>query len=71
MYKRQLALSIKPSLTAAEVKSLLERTARKIGSSADYDQNGHSRIFGFGCVDAEAVVEELLGDGGASQDAIA
>lgn len=59
-----LALSIKPDLTSAEVKSLLERTARKIGSNSDYDQNGHSQFFGFGCVDAEAMVVELLGGNG-------
>jgi subtilisin family serine protease len=51
-----LMLSRNPDLTAAQVKSILEQTARKIGSSETYGDNGHSRLFGFGCVDAAAAV---------------
>jgi subtilisin family serine protease len=56
-----LILSINPDLTAREVKSLIERTARKIGRQDSYDDSGHSREFGFGCIDAETAVRELLG----------
>lgn len=66
-----LTLSINSRLTAAEVKALLERTARRIGSDGQYDQNGHSRVFGYGCVDAEAVVQELQQGGNAPQQGIA
>jgi subtilisin family serine protease len=47
-----LVLTINPSLTAAEVKSILQQSARKIGAPEDYVQ-GHSRFFGHGCVDAK------------------
>ncbi|MDJ0633741.1 MAG: S8 family serine peptidase [Xenococcaceae cyanobacterium MO_188.B29] len=57
-----LLLSIKPDLTAAEVKDLLEKTARKIGDPSTYDANGHSPFFGYGCVDAAAAVDKLLAD---------
>lgn len=55
-----LLLSINPDLTAPQVKSLLEKTARKIGDPNSYDENGHSIFFGYGCVDAAAAVVELL-----------
>jgi subtilisin family serine protease len=55
-----LLLSIKPSLTAAEVKDLLEQTARKIGDLATYDTSGRSPLFGYGCVDAAGAVNKLL-----------
>ncbi|MBI4557934.1 MAG: S8 family serine peptidase [Candidatus Hydrogenedentes bacterium] len=60
-----LVLSVKPTLTAAQVKVLLQQTARKIGPrpSSDYDSNGHSTKFGFGCVKADAVVAALIGGG--------
>lgn len=67
-----LVLSLDASLTAAQVKSLLESNARRIGSNASYGTDGHSNLFGFGCVDAEAVVLELLQqDGNASPQDIA
>lgn len=53
-----LVLSVNPGLTAAEVKALLQRTARRIGPKSSYDANGHSRQFGFGCVNARAAVAE-------------
>lgn len=47
-----LVLSVNPALSAPEVKSLLCRTARKIGKPSDYGPTGHSRVYGFGCVSA-------------------
>ena len=48
-----LVLSVKPSLTNVQVKDILRRSARKIGSNYT---NGHSPYFGYGCVNAlEAV----------------
>lgn len=49
-----LLLSINPSLTAAQVKEILESTARQIGPPDSYDVNGHSILFGHGCVNADA-----------------
>ena len=57
-----LLLSIKPTLTAVQVKKLIESTARRIGPSTAYNSQGHSTEFGFGCINAEAAVEKLLGD---------
>lgn len=55
-----LVLGANPDLSAAEVRQILESTARKIGDASDYDANGHSRTFGFGCVDASAAVSHSL-----------
>jgi len=55
-----LVLSVAPTLTAAQVKRLLQQTARKIGGAAQYDSRGHSPRFGYGCVDAEAAVKAAL-----------
>lgn len=52
-----LILSVNPSLTAAQVKEIIQKTARKIGDQRDYDSRGHSDIFGFGCIDALAAVK--------------
>ena len=49
-----LVLSIDPRLTAAQVKSLLQESARKIGAAGEYNDQGHSANFGYGCVDAAA-----------------
>ncbi|HEX2610248.1 MAG TPA: S1/P1 nuclease [Gemmatimonadales bacterium] len=54
-----LILSIRPGLRATEVKELIERTARKIGDSRFYNSRGHSQVFGYGCLDAEAAVAGL------------
>lgn len=54
-----LLLSIKPTLTAVEIKELIESTARRVGPASSYI-NGHSREFGHGCVDAHAAVAKLL-----------
>ncbi|MER9300744.1 S8 family serine peptidase [Mesorhizobium sp. M0621] len=50
-----LVLSAAPRLGAAELRSILQLTARRIGGQA-YGPNGHSIYFGFGCVDAAAAV---------------
>lgn len=54
-----LVLSVKPNLSAAEVKRLLQGSARKIGPPSSY-KNGHSRQFGHGCVNALAAVLKVL-----------
>jgi len=63
-----LVLSANPELTAAEVKEVLQRSADKIVDSnpdgqldnnfGHYDQNGHSRWFGYGKVNAHRAVQE-------------
>jgi subtilisin family serine protease len=51
-----LVLSVNPTLTSAEVKALLQATARRVGPNQSYDASGHSNEFGYGCVNAlEAV----------------
>ncbi|MEL6467732.1 MAG: S8 family serine peptidase [Pseudomonadota bacterium] len=52
-----LVLGINPDLSAADVRRVLESTARKLGRSSDYDEHGHSTIYGYGCVDASAAVK--------------
>lgn len=54
-----LLLSINPDLTAGQVKKLLQDTARKIGPGASYT-NGHSPLFGYGCVDAAAAINQAM-----------
>jgi subtilisin family serine protease len=54
-----LLLSINPTLTAAQVKALIQQTARKIGPANAYDANGHAREFGYGCIDAVSAVKRL------------
>ncbi|QHT65343.1 S8 family serine peptidase [Rhodocytophaga rosea] len=54
-----LLLSVNPSLTSLQVKEILERTARRIGNPASYE-NGHSIYFGYGCIDADAAVQQAL-----------
>jgi Subtilase family len=55
-----LVLSVNPKLTSAEVKRILQRTARKIGPPGNYDSGGHSLTFGYGCVDAATAVRAIL-----------
>lgn len=55
-----LILSIKPDLSAAEVKNLLQESARKIGPESSYDAKGHSPLFGYGCVDADHAAKLVL-----------
>lgn len=57
-----LAISANPDLTATQVKQILQETADKIvdpnpdpalgQSKGNYDANGHSEWFGYGCVNA-------------------
>jgi subtilisin family serine protease len=54
-----LVLGANPALTAADVRQIVRATARRIGAETDY-QNGHSRSFGHGCVNAEAAVDLAL-----------
>lgn len=54
-----LILSIRPDLTADDVKLVIRSTARKIGGAAAYDSNGHSRQFGYGCVDAARALDAV------------
>jgi subtilisin family serine protease len=52
-----LVLSVNPTLTSAEVKALLQESARKIGDNGSYDAAGHSHQFGYGCVNAVEAVK--------------
>ncbi len=54
-----LILSTNPDLTAREVRSILERTADKIGYPSEYS-NGHSRKYGYGRINADKAVAEAL-----------
>ena len=55
-----LILSANPKLTAKQVKSILIKTADKIGHPSDYDSNGHSRRYGYGRVNADRAVAEAM-----------
>lgn len=52
-----LILSANPNLTAAQVKSILEKTTDKIGLPSDYDSSGHSIYFGYGRINALKAVQ--------------
>jgi len=54
-----LMLSANPDLTAREVKDILRVTADKIGNSYEY-QNGHSKKYGYGRINADKAVAEAL-----------
>lgn len=54
-----LILSANPNLTAKEVKEILQSTADKIGSPAEYS-NGRSLKYGYGRVNADKAVAEAL-----------
>lgn len=51
-----LILSAAPHLSPGELRSILERTARRIGDPENYDASGHSQYFGYGCINAAAAV---------------
>ncbi|MBT1688130.1 S8 family peptidase [Dawidia soli] len=55
-----LLLSLKPTLTSAELKDVLKSTARKIGGDAEYNAAGHSKKFGYGCINALEAVTNIL-----------
>lgn len=49
-----LLLSLRPDLTAAEVKDVLQRTATDLGAT------GYDTIYGYGLLNASAAVEEVM-----------
>jgi subtilisin family serine protease len=49
-----LCLSVNPNLTAAELRTVLQETADKVGG-VTYNQ-GHSQEFGYGCINAAKAV---------------
>lgn len=55
-----LMLSANPDLTAAQVKSILEKTADKIGHSWEYDATGYSSKYGHGRVNADKAIAEAI-----------
>jgi cell division septation protein DedD len=55
-----LILSANPNLTSAQVKSILEKTADKIGNRWDYNSSGYSTKYGYGRVNADAAVKEAI-----------
>ena len=58
-----LLLSVNPDLTARQVKEILKKTAVPIDpAGGNYDANGHSRIYGWGRIDAFAAVTEASGN---------
>lgn len=56
-----LVLSAAPELGVAQLRGILQQTARRIGSPTDYGPDGHSDLFGFGCIDAAAAVAAAQG----------
>ena len=55
-----LIVSANPALTGPEVRDVLCKSARKIDLSGGHYVNGYSSKYGYGCIDAEAAVEEAL-----------
>lgn len=55
-----LMLQANPALTAADVRSILESTAVKIGAASSYNAAGHSNKLGHGRVDAAKAVAEAV-----------
>jgi subtilisin family serine protease len=51
-----LCFSVNPSLTARELRDVLQKTAVKVGG-VTYDANGHHEEFGHGCINAAKAVE--------------
>lgn len=47
-----LMLSLKPEMTAEDVRTALIASAKKIGPASAYKTNGHSNKFGYGRIDA-------------------
>ena len=53
-----LVLSVNPALTYSEVKDLLKRACDRVDPQhGQYDQNGHSPLYGFGRLNARIAVE--------------
>lgn len=56
-----LILSANPNLTYKEVDQILKTTADRIdGGLANYDNNGHSNIYGYGRINAFKAVQEAI-----------
>jgi hypothetical protein len=53
-----LAMSANPRLTSAQVRSVLQETADKIGPRDSYKASGHSNEFGYGRVNAARAVAQ-------------
>ena len=61
-----LMLSVKPSLTATEVRQILRETAVKIDPvNGQYDANGWSEQYGYGRIDAARALKALKPNGDA------
>jgi hypothetical protein len=56
-----LLLSAQPQATAAQIGEIIKSAARRIGPGSDYDANGHSIHYGYGCIDADSAVQAVLG----------
>lgn len=55
-----LLISIYPEITTDEIREILTQSADKVSQvDADYDENGFSRYYGYGRVNAEKAVEML------------
>ncbi|MES2671914.1 MAG: S8 family serine peptidase [Pseudomonadota bacterium] len=54
-----LLLSLKPDMTAEDVRAALIASAKKIGPASAYKANGHSNKFGYGRIDAAKAVAQV------------
>lgn len=54
-----LMLSLKPDMTAEDVRAALMASAKKIGPASAYKTNGHSNKFGYGRIDAAKAVAQV------------
>lgn len=59
-----LILSANPNLSAAQIKTILQKTSKRIGSDPDYDAHGHSPRYGYGRIDAHKAVLMARAAGG-------
>jgi subtilisin family serine protease len=56
-----LILSVNPKLSWQQVKDILKQTSEKIDSlNGSYDQDGHSRLYGYGRVNANEAVKMAM-----------
>jgi len=53
-----LMLARDPELTKDQIVKILQKTAKKVGNVPYY--NGHNDYFGYGLVDAQAAIEEVI-----------
>ncbi len=54
-----LILSLKPDMSADDVRAALIASAKKIGPASAYKANGHSNKFGYGRIDAARAVAQV------------